>query len=539
MRIRVAARSTRRTAGVAAATLVALTLAACSSSGGSGGNTTTSAPSSGAASSAAASVATSGSATASSAAASSAAGSSAAGSSAAGSSAAGSSAAGSSAAGSSAAGSSAAASSSPASSAAVDTSVSGNVNWWGWTPTDTATANDYIAAFNKSYPNVKVTFKLVNISDWVAALRPALVSGQGPDVFDMQPGAYVTQFGQFAEDLTSQAQSWLGADWKYKVAPIGISGLTANGKLTAMSVGAVYAGMLWYNSEIFAKYNLKPPTTLAEWDQLCKTLKADNVGCFVQGAAQEGFDQDTLQSITNSVQPGLWTKASLGDAKWNDPGIVKALTIWKQLFDDGIMQSGAIGYQQYPDANNDFLSGKYAMVMMGTWYTQYATTKAMTASISAAGVSGAKPFPILPMSFPDVAGAGNKSEMYGDADFGLSISSKSPNKAAAEAFVKWMATTTEGQQVIADQLDDLPALKGVTPNFDQIQLVDPTQQAQPIKSLISQVATVTEPRESLLSADVQNAILAAASSVATGSASPQDAANTLQQAAEAAGETFH
>ena len=528
MRIRVAARSTRRTAGVAAATLLAVALAACSSSSGSGGSTTSSPAASGAATS---------SASGSSAAASSAGASSSAASSAAASSSVASSATSASATGGPA--SSAAASSSPSSSAVVDTSVTGSVNWWGWTPTDTATANDYIAAFNKSYPNVKVTFKLVNISDWVAALRPALVSGQGPDVFDMQPGAYVTQFGPFAEDLTSQAASWLGADWKYKVAPIGISGLTANGKLTAMSVGAVYAGMLWYNSEIFAKYNLKPPTTLAEWDQLCKTLKTDNVGCFVQGAAQEGFDQDTLQSITNSVQPGLWTKASLGDAKWNDPGIVKALTIWKQLFDDGIMQSGAVGYQQYPDANNDFLSGKYAMVMMGTWYTQYATTKAMTAAISAAGVSGAKPFPILPMSFPDVAGAGNKSEMYGDADFGLAISSKSPNKAAAEAFVKWMATSEEGQQVIADQLDDLPALKGVTPNFEQIQLVDPAQQQQPIKSLISQVATVTEPRESLLSADVQNAILAAASSVATGSASPQDAANTLQQAAEAAGETFH
>jgi len=49
---------------------------------------------------------------------------------------------------------------------------------------------------------------------------------------------------------------------------------------------------------------------------------------------------------------------------------------------------------------------------------------------------------------------------------------------------------------------------------------------------------VTEPREALLSADVQTAILAAATSVATGKASPQDAANTLQQAAEAAGETF-
>lgn len=70
--------------------------------------------------------------------------------------------------------------------------TSGTVNWWGWTPTDTATANNYISAFNKQYPNIKVNYKLVNISDWVAALRPALASGQGPDVFDMQPGAYVT-----------------------------------------------------------------------------------------------------------------------------------------------------------------------------------------------------------------------------------------------------------------------------------------------------------------------------------------------------------
>jgi raffinose/stachyose/melibiose transport system substrate-binding protein len=417
--------------------------------------------------------------------------------------------------------------------------TSGTVNWWGWTPTDTATAKNYIAAFNKQYPNIHVTYKLVNLGTaWVAALRPALASGKGPDVFDVQPGAYVTEFKSFAEDLTPVAKAALGSDWKSKVAPIGISGLTADGKLVAMSVGAVYAGNLWINADLFKKYNLSPPTTLAEWEHVCQVFKQNNVGCFVQGAAQEGFDQDTLQSIANSVQPGLWTKASTGDAKWNDPGIVKTLTIWKKLFDDGIMQPGAVGYQQYPDGNNDFLTGKYAMVMMGTWYMQYTTTKAMSAAISAAGVAGAKPFPILPLAFPDVAGNGNKSEMYGDSDFGLAVSTKAQNKAAAETFVKWMTTSTAGQQVIANQLDDLPALKSVQPNFDQIQLVDAAQQKQPVQDLISQVSDVTEARESLLSADVQDAILTAATSVATGKASPQDAADTLQKAAEAAGETF-
>ena len=50
--------------------------------------------------------------------------------------------------------------------------TSGTVNWWGWTPTDVATAQGYIAAFNKEYPDIKVNFKLVAISDWQAALPP-------------------------------------------------------------------------------------------------------------------------------------------------------------------------------------------------------------------------------------------------------------------------------------------------------------------------------------------------------------------------------
>jgi ABC-type glycerol-3-phosphate transport system substrate-binding protein len=178
------------------------------------------------------------------------------------------------------------------------------------------------------------------------------------------------------------------------------------------------------------------------------------------------------------------------------------------------------------------------MVMMGTWYTQYATTKAMTAALGAAGVSGAQPFPIVPIAFPDVAGAGNTSEMYGDADFGLAIATKSQQKAAARTFVKWMATSAEGQQVVADQLNDLPNLKSVQPNFDNITLVDPARQKSAVQQFITQAGSVTEPRESLLSADVQTAILAAATSVATGAATPEAAANTLQKAAEAAGETF-
>jgi len=148
--------------------------------------------------------------------------------------------------------------------------TSGTVNWWGWTPTDTATANGYIAAFNKEYPDIKVNFKLVSIPDSQAALTPALRSDSGPDVFDMQPGSYVDKYKSFTEDLTPVIEKALGPDWQSKVAPAGVSGLTADGKLTAMSVGAVYSGTLWINQGLFQQHNLKPPTTLDEWDQVCQ-----------------------------------------------------------------------------------------------------------------------------------------------------------------------------------------------------------------------------------------------------------------------------
>jgi raffinose/stachyose/melibiose transport system substrate-binding protein len=418
-------------------------------------------------------------------------------------------------------------------------SVSGTINWWGWTPTDSAEATSEIAAFNKAYPNIKVNFKLITIANYVTAMRPALVSGQGPDLFELQPGAYVTEFNSFATNLNPVAAQALGGNWKSKIAPSGISGFTYNGNLTALPVGSVYAGTLWVDEGLFKKYNLSPPTTLAQWVNVCKSFKSHNVGCFVQGNATEGFLQDTLQSIANSVQPGLWTAASMGDAKWTSPGIVKTLTIWKQLFSDGIMEPGSLGVQQYPDGNNDFLTGKYAMIMMGTWYTANVTKTGMTSALQAAGVGNPKPFPILPISFPNVGG--HPSAMYGDADYGLAVYNKSKNAAAAETFAKWLATSTAGQQYVANQLEDLPSLKSVTPNYAAAGIVAPTLQLSAVKKLATTVGTVTEPRESLLSTAMQNGnggILSAAQGVATGSETPAAAAKALQAAAVASGVKF-
>jgi ABC-type glycerol-3-phosphate transport system substrate-binding protein len=341
----------------------------------------------------------------------------------------------------------------------------------------------------------------------------------------------VDVYGVNAVDLTPAVKKKLGPDWKSQLAPIGVDSLTVDGKLAALSVGAVYAGSIWINKDLFDKNGLTPPTTYDQWKQTCATLKAKGVGCFVQGAAQTAFNEDTLQAISNNIEPGKWAKALKGEADWTDPTFVKALTIWQQMFKDGIVQNGALGVQQYPDANNKFMSGKYAMVMMGTWYMQYSTVEGSTAAISGAGVANPKPFTQMAIPFPDVAGTGTAGSLYGDADFGLAVNKRSKNINAATTFALWLGTSKDGQQLVANILNDIPALRSAQPEWASIKLTNPSVQQPALQKLITDSGQSAEPRLATVSADLQTAIGEASTTVAAGKASPAEAAATLQAAA--------
>ena len=131
---------------------------------------------------------------------------------------------------------------------------------------------------------------------------------------------------------------------------------------------------MWINKDTFDQYDVKVPTTLSEWQEACDTFRSHGLGCFREGmGGTSGFVIDTLHSIMDSVQPGLWSDLLAGKAKWTSAGVVKSLQILQDLTKSNILDAGATGIQQYPDVNNDFLTGKVPMVQMGTWYQQYAS----------------------------------------------------------------------------------------------------------------------------------------------------------------------
>jgi raffinose/stachyose/melibiose transport system substrate-binding protein len=423
-------------------------------------------------------------------------------------------------------------STSTASPGSGGSATSGSITWWGFAPTVTGVAAQYIKSFNKAYPNIHVTFRQIPINSYDATMRPALLSPEGPDVFEIAPGggiASIASFGRFAVDMTPVITKSLGSGWKSKIAQTGVTGLSANGRFVALPIGETYGGSVWINKTIFDKYGLKPPTTLASWVQVCSALKQHHVNCLAHGAGQVAFNQDVLQEISDVVKPGVWTQASKGQVSWDNPTIVQALSIWKEMFHDGIMEPGALGMQQYPDANNDFLSGKAAMVMMGTWYMNETTQPTLNESISAAGVGHPTPFTAVAIPFPDVAGHGNPATMWGDADWGLAVNAKSGHQAAAETFARFLTTTRQGQQAVADTIAEIPSLKSVAPQWKTVNFVDRSVQQPMLQQLIAKSTASTEPRLSLVSAALQQAIGDASQSVASGQATPQQAAQTLQK----------
>lgn len=411
----------------------------------------------------------------------------------------------------------------------VSTETSGEVVWWGWTP-GSPTNEKYIAEFNKEYPDIKVIWKQTSIDDYDATIKPALANGEGVDAFSLSAGSGnggVQVFGGQAIDLTDAVKEALGDGYKEKLNEASITTMTVNGQLKALGVGTVYSGNLWINQDLFDKYNVKIPTNFEEWKAACEIFEQNGIEGFVQGAGQGAFNIDTFHAIADNVSPGTFTKALRGEVEWTNDSIVKALELWKKLFDDGIMQEGALGLQQYPEANNLFMSQKAAMVMMGSWYTSNALPDTMKAAIESAS-STEEPFTMIPINFPDIAGTGNTGSMFGDLDYSTAVSATSDNMKAATTFAVWLGTSQSGQQMIADSLNVVPSLKSATPDWENVKLVNPEKQNEVIKEYIENAMNSGDnPRFAGINADMNQAMMDVLAGVAGGTITPNDGAAQL------------
>ena len=137
----------------------------------------------------------------------------------------------------------------------------------------------------------------------------------------------------------------------------GLSG----GKHYSLPVAGANSIALIYNIAMLKAANVSPPTT---WDQLVADAKAlttpDHYGIALTCEAGE----DT----TWQWEPFFWSNG--GKATFSNvasaPG-VQALSLWKQLIDNGSASKDCLNWSQTPAASTQFIDGKAAMMVNGPW----------------------------------------------------------------------------------------------------------------------------------------------------------------------------
>jgi glucose/mannose transport system substrate-binding protein len=232
--------------------------------------------------------------------------------------------------------------------------------------------------FRKGHPNVTVTKLTAQDAPTArAVLNLKVQSANLPDTFQANIGADLMRWVYFngideSESKLEPIDAYVTkADFYHKL----VTQATTNGALYAVPMNIHRINSLFYNKEVFRRFNLDEPTdnmTLASFNQLCARLKAVGqtplaMGNLRKWPLQELVFEDILPGITGAND---YEKYWRGEMTATDIRVVQAIDEALLLHNNGYFNPDAddIDWQAALDLVH---SGDAAMGAMGDWAKGY------------------------------------------------------------------------------------------------------------------------------------------------------------------------
>jgi raffinose/stachyose/melibiose transport system substrate-binding protein len=189
---------------------------------------------------------------------------------------------------------------------------------------------------------------------------------------------------------------------------------------------------VWYNAEIFEEHRLTPPGTLDELLEVCAALKAKGVTPMALGNKDKwpgAFYFIYLAARSGGTELFLDAAARKPGRVFDDPAFVKAGDRLQRMVKAEVFSAGfnSLGVA---DARSDFMDGKAAMLVTGTWLVARAKKE--------------KP-DFLPklkcFAFPTVAdGKGEPTTVVGGVNSGFAVSSACKHREKAIELVRFLTS---------------------------------------------------------------------------------------------------
>lgn len=295
-----------------------------------------------------------------------------------------------------------------------------------------------MATYKKKYPKQNIVNEAVaggGGSNAKAVLSTRMQAGNPPETFQVHAGQELMAWVNAGkmQPLDSMYSS-LGLN-KVIPKPI-IDDLSKGGHVYAVPVDVGRGNVLWYNPSVLKRYNLQPPTTMANFISELKTLKSKGV------TPLEFADKDQLGSVMlwenvllATMGPQKYDQLWQGKIKFTDPQVKQATQTFVQLLNYTNTNHSALSWDEADQAVAD---GSAAFNLMGDWAKAYFLSKGVKESTG----FGWTTFP----------GTNNDFEYVIDS-FGLPKGVKNPT--GAKDFLKLVASK-QGQ-------DEFNPLKGSIP----------------------------------------------------------------------------
>jgi raffinose/stachyose/melibiose transport system substrate-binding protein len=226
-----------------------------------------------------------------------------------------------------------------------------------------------IDAFEEQYPNITISSESTAGSGaaiYPDVLKTSMASGDPPDLFFMWGGTVAQPFIDAGQtlDLESYYEQY---GWGDKFAPWVVERISSDGKLYGVPFHALGMGF-WYRKDIFEELGIEVPTTFAEQEEVCATLKENDISCITLGGK---FGWHTMRVLDYFLEhtcgPELHDQLNRLEVSWDQACVVEAYTIFQRWIDNGWVVPDFLNVEPN-DARLPLFQGDAAIVLEGVWY---------------------------------------------------------------------------------------------------------------------------------------------------------------------------
>jgi ABC-type glycerol-3-phosphate transport system substrate-binding protein len=274
---------------------------------------------------------------------------------------------------------------------------------------------DLVAPYEAAHKGVTISIESQTNADVGTQLQQEIAAGNPPDLVS----------GSLTPDVVPQLTGLPDTDW-VKNAPYAVQS-EIGGKIWEAGSGIQVQSVIFYNKTDFTQAGItKMPTTLDELTQDFVKLKnagfvpTQTAGDWVTGAQYEMMANSTVFDTS----PNWFASRNKGTVQFAGSDWAKVLDVYDSWITQDLVTPNAMGLK-YQDSINEFLAGKAATYIMGSWFIPTSD-------------STKKNFQVGAFAMPTLSGA--PAPVAADPSIPWSILKTSKNQAADLGLLQYLVT---------------------------------------------------------------------------------------------------